>query len=332
MMFKDEVHIEVRAGKGGAGAASFRREKFVPHGGPDGGDGGYGGDMIIKVNPHMKTLSYLHNNQKFKAQDGGKGLGNRMSGKRGSSFTIEVPPGTIVIDSNTGDVLSDLTENYSEFIVASGGMGGRGNLHFKGPTNQTPFYAQPGKPGEAKSLLLELKMIAHIGLVGFPNSGKSTLVSKLTNARPKIGNYPFTTLSPNIGIMTADEGYLSLVIADIPGLIEGANSGKGLGIDFLKHIERTRLIVFILDSADNPEEKFKILRKELAGYSESIYERKFIIALNKMDLNFDDDLKKSLVNKFKKFGEVFLISALTGQGLKELKYALFNKYEEVEKK
>ncbi len=332
MMFKDEVRIVVKAGKGGAGAATFRREKYIPKGGPDGGDGGKGGNVIIKVNPHLRTLSYLHNNQKFKAEDGGKGLSNKKTGKNGSSLSIEVPAGTIINNADTGGFLADLTENESEFIAARGGIGGKGNVHFKGPTNQTPFYAQKGKSGDEINLALELKMIAHIGLVGFPNSGKSTLISKITNARPKIGNYPFTTLHPNIGIMNSDDSYQSLVIADIPGLIEGANTGKGLGTDFLKHIERTSLILFILDSNDDPENKFKILRKELAGYSINIYNRPYIVALNKIDLTFDEKARLALLAKFKNIaGEVFLISALTGIGLKELKYSLIDKYMEIEK-
>lgn len=332
MMFKDEVCIEIKAGNGGAGAATFRREKYIPKGGPDGGDGGKGGDIIIKVNPHLRTLSYLHNNQKFKARDGGKGSGNRRSGRMGSQLSIEVPVGTLVIESFTGTVLADLTGRDSFFTAARGGKGGKGNVHFKGPMNQTPFYAQKGMPGEEKALLLELKLIAHIGLVGFPNSGKSTLISKITNAKPKIGNYPFTTLSPNIGIMTSEDSYHSLLIADIPGLIEGANTGKGLGTDFLKHIERTGLILFILDSNDDPEKKFIILRKELKGYSESLYNRQFMVALNKMDLIYDEKEKKGFLKKFKKYTEyVFPVSALTGAGLTELKYSMFNKYGEIEK-
>ncbi len=331
MMFKDNVRIEVKAGKGGAGAVTFRREKYIPRGGPDGGNGGNGGNIIIKVNPHLRTLSNLHNNQKFKAKDGSKGQSNRKTGRSGASYTIEVPAGTIITDSATGIVLADLTENLSEFIAVKGGIGGMGNFHFKGPSHQTPYYAQKGRPGEERSLLLELKMIAHIGIVGFPNSGKSTLISKLTGAKPKIGNYPFTTLSPNIGIMRADDDYHSLVIADIPGLIEGANTGKGLGIDFLRHIERTRLLLFILDSTDDPENKFKILRDELALYSENIFKRDYIVALNKIDL-YSADKSGELLNIFKdKSGDIFLISALTGFGLKELKYALFNKYWEIEK-
>ncbi len=333
MIFKDEVSIEVKAGKGGAGAATFRREKYIPRGGPDGGDGGDGGNVIIRVNPHLRTLSHIHNYQKFKAEDGGNGMSNQKFGKKGVFFPIEVPAGTLVFDEKTGDVLADLTENNSEFIAAKGGIGGRGNVHFKSSTNQTPFYAQKGRPGEIKKIRLELKMIAHIGLVGFPNAGKSTLVSKITNARPKIASYPFTTLVPNIGVMTIDDAYTSILIADIPGLIEGAHKGKGLGIDFLKHIERTKVILFILDAFDNPLEKFEILRQELKSYSEVLYKRVFMIALNKIDLIFDEREKKELKKAFSKFTkEVFLISALTNISLSDIKIALYKKYTEIEEK
>jgi len=333
MIFKDEVSIEIKAGNGGAGAATFRREKYIPKGGPDGGDGGDGGDIIIKVNPHLRTLSHIHNNQKFKAENGGNGMSNKKSGKKGKSVTIEVPIGTIVYDRCDEKVLADLTTEDSFIIAAKGGKGGKGNVHFKSSTNQTPFYAQKGLPGEYRKIYLELKMIAHIGLVGFPNAGKSMLVSKITNARPKIGNYPFTTLHPNIGVMTIDDAYTSLLIADIPGLIEGAHKGKGLGIGFLKHIERTLIILYILDATDKPLEKFKVLRKELKSYSEILYKRDFIVALNKIDLLFEEKEKNDLMKNFKLFSkDLFLISALTGTGLNALKKALYKKYIEVEER
>ncbi len=333
MIFKDEVSIEVKAGNGGAGAATFRREKYVPRGGPDGGDGGKGGDIVIKVNPHLRTLSHIHNNQKFKAQDGGKGGSNKKSGRKGNSLIIEVPRGTIVVSHDSGDTLADLTEIDSFLLTAKGGIGGKGNVHFKGPSRQTPFYAQKGIPGEIKQINLLLKMIAHVGLVGFPNSGKSTLVSRITNARPKIGNYPFTTLKPNIGILSSDDAYQSLLIADIPGLIEGAHKGKGLGINFLKHIERTGLILFIIDISDSPMEKFQILRNELKSYSESLYYKDFLIALNKIDLLFDNDVKNHIYDDFRKITEdIFMISALTGEGLKGLSNVLLQKYLIIEEK
>jgi GTPase len=332
MLFKDEVDIEVKAGKGGAGAATFRREKYVPKGGPDGGDGGNGGSVIIKVNPHLRTLSQIHNNQKFKAESGENGMGSLKHGSEGKNMVVEVPAGTVLTDRETGAVIADLTEQGSEFIAAKGGKGGRGNIWFKSSTNQTPFYAQKGLPGEEKKLKLEMKLIAHIGLVGYPNAGKSTLISRITNARPKIANYPFTTLQPNIGVMTIDDAYTSVLIADIPGLIEGAHKGKGLGIDFLKHIERTKVILYILDAFDEPMEKFLVLQNELKSYSEVLYQRDFMIALNKMDLIYEEKEKKALVKKFLKITkEVYPISALAGDGLKEFKTALYRKYAEVEK-
>ncbi len=333
MIFKDEVEIEIKAGKGGAGAVTFRREKYIPRGGPDGGDGGDGGSVLIQINQHLRTLSHIHNNQKFKAEDGGKGMAKKMYGKKGTDCVIEVPPGTLVYDKDTKEVFADLTEEFSVFKAAVGGKGGRGNVWFKSATNQTPHYAQKGLPGEGKNLLLELKMIAHVGLVGYPNAGKSTLVSKITNARPKIANYPFTTLKPNIGVMTIDDAYTSILIADIPGLIEGAHQGKGLGIEFLKHIERTKLILYILDAADEPQKRFEVLQNELQKYSQNLYQRNFMIAVNKMDLMFDSAEKEAIMGLFKKLPqEVHFISALNGDGLSDLKKAIYRKYKEAEDK
>ncbi len=333
MIFKDEVKIFIKAGKGGAGAATFRREKYIPFGGPDGGDGGDGGQVVIKINPNLRTLSHIHTNQKFKAQDGGNGMGSQKFGRKGESIIIEVPAGTVIYSQENKELIADLVEKDSEFIAAKGGKGGRGNVWFKSSTNQSPFYAQKGLPGEEKYLLLELKMIAHIGLVGYPNAGKSTLISKITNARPKIGDYPFTTLKPNIGVMTIDDAYTSVLIADIPGLIEGAHKGKGLGVDFLKHIERTKIILYILDSYDQSMDKFQILQNELKSYSEKLFQRDFIIALNKIDMIYDEKDKKKLKKQFLKISkDVFLISALIGTGLTELKQVLYQKYIDIEKK
>lgn len=333
MIFKDEVKIEARAGKGGDGAVTFRREKSVPYGGPDGGDGGTGGNVVIRINPHLRTLSHIHNNQKFRAEDGGKGMGNKMFGRRGENCVIEVPEGTIIINDETGETIHDMGKETGDFTVANGGKYGKGNVHFKSSTNQTPFYAQKGKPGETFKLRLELKMIAHIGLVGFPNAGKSSLVSKITNARPKIANYPFTTLAPNIGVMTIDDKYTSLLIADIPGLIEGAHRGKGLGIDFLKHIERTKVILYILDASDEPEKKFKILRNELKSYSQKLFERDCLIAVNKIDLLYDEKMKAKIRKSFAAHSKkLFWISALTGEGLGQLKTTLYRHYHAAEKK
>ncbi len=333
MIFKDEVEIEIHSGKGGDGSASFRREKYVPKGGPDGGDGGNGGNVVLRVSGQLRTLSHIHNRQHFKAGHGEEGRGSQCHGKKGTDCVIEVPPGTVVFEADKKKPVADLTEDGSEFIAAKGGRGGLGNVHFKSSTNQTPFYAKQGKPGEAKSLRLELKLIAHVGLVGFPNAGKSTLISRITNARPKIANYPFTTLEPNLGVMTVDDAYTSILIADIPGLITGAHEGKGLGIEFLKHIERTKLILYILDATDEPTEKFKILQQELKGYSGKLAKRDYLIALNKTDRVPDPTEMDEIAKAFsRKRCEVLRISALTGAGLKELKIALYRKYVEIEKR
>lgn len=333
MLFKDEVEIYAKGGKGGDGAATFHREKFIEHGGPDGGDGGYGGHVFIKVNPHLRTLSHIHNAQKFKAAPGGNGLGDKMFGAKGESTYIEVPDGTVVMDYDTKEVIVDLAEGVTEFKLAKGGRGGRGNVHFKSSTNQSPHYAENGKMGDERHLMLELRMIAHVGLVGYPNAGKSTLVSRITNARPKIGNYPFTTLQPSIGVMTIDDAYTSILIADIPGLIEGAHEGKGLGIEFLRHIERTRLILYVLDAADDPVAKFKVLRNELKSYSEVLFSRDHIVALNKMDMIPDEADRKKLIAKVKRaVGKVVPISALTGENLKEIRSELYRLYLEAESK
>jgi len=333
MIFKDEVEIYVKAGNGGKGSVSFRREKYIPKGGPDGGDGGDGGNIIIKVNPHLRTLSHIHNNQKFIAKKGQDGMGALKHGANAEDIIIEVPPGTIVYEKNSMFKLADLTENWQEFVVAKGGKGGKGNAYFKSPTNQTPYYAQPGLPGEEKSLLLELKTIAHVGLVGYPNAGKSTLISKITNARPKVANYPFTTLHPNLGVMTIDDTYTSILIADIPGIIEKAHEGKGLGLEFLKHIERTLLILYVIDISSNPLESFEVLKNELKSYSEQLAKRDFIIALNKTDLLYVVDEIEKIKKEFLKItNDVYIISALTGNGLKELKVRIYQKFIEIEKK
>jgi len=332
MIFKDEVNIYVKAGNGGRGAVSFRREKYIPKGGPDGGDGGDGGNVVIKVNSHLRTLSHIHNNQKFKAKNGGDGMGSLKHGANGEDTIIEVPPGTVVYDKKTMQVIADLTENEQSFIVARGGKGGRGNAYFKSPTNQTPYYAQKGLPGEEKEILLELKMIAHIGLVGYPNAGKSTLISRITNARPKVANYPFTTLKPNLGVMTIDDKFTSILVADIPGIIEDAHKGKGLGLEFLKHIERTKVILYVLDISDQPLQKFEILQRELKSYSTTLYERDFLVALNKIDLISLEKCEKVKKEFLFITEDVYPISALTGKGLKELKVAMYKKYQEAEQK
>ncbi len=327
MLFKDEVKIHVKSGKGGDGAVTFRREKFIPRGGPDGGDGGDGGSVILRANDQLRTLSHLHNNQKFKAYPGEDGRGKQMHGKKGESKIIEVPIGTVVISAETSEVLSDLTEHGQECVVVKGGSGGRGNVWFKSSTNQTPFYAGKGTFGEHQNLLLELKLIAHIGLVGFPNAGKSTLVSRITNAKPKVANYPFTTLQPNLGVMTVDDAYTSVLIADIPGLIEGAHHGKGLGIEFLKHVERTSVLLFILDIIDEPFDRFQTLKMELNGYSETLAQKPFVVALNKVDLLYENEGLEEILEPFRREKiDIHLISAVTGENLKKLKSELYRMY------
>lgn len=337
MLFKDEVIIDIKAGKGGNGSASFHREKFVPKGGPDGGDGGDGGHVILKVNPQLRTLSHIHNRQKFRAQNGQDGMKNKMFGRKGDSVVIDVPPGTQVfeIDPETEEetLIYDLVEDEEEFIAAGGGKGGRGNVWFKSSTRQTPFFAEDGKPGEQRRIRLELKLIAHVGLVGFPNAGKSTFVSRVTNARPKIANYPFTTLQPNLGVMTVDDSLTGILIADIPGIIEGAHHGKGLGIEFLKHIERTKVILFMLDVTDHPVEKFRVLRDELKNYSEKLFGREYLIAINKTDMIYEKEEIETIIGELEQPVElIFKISAVTGEGLKPLKIALYQKYLQAEER
>lgn len=328
MIFKDEVQITATSGKGGDGSASFRREKFIPNGGPDGGDGGDGGSIIFHVNPQLHTLAKFHQGQKFKAEAGGDGMGQKCFGKKGTDIILEVPPGTMVSEiqeDGTKTLIVDLSYGVNQYTVVKGGRGGKGNIHYKTAVKQSPQYAQKGTPSEQKMLLLELKLIAHIGLAGFPNAGKSSLVSCLTNARPKVANYPFTTLVPNLGMMIPEYFGDGLLIADIPGLIEGAAHGKGLGIEFLKHIERTRLLLFVLDITDSPEEKFNILRKELALYSKTLSQQHYAVCFNKIDLmpTITEEISTFINNLKSQNIEVYLTSAGTGEGLNELKSSLF---------
>ncbi len=331
MLFKDEVLIQVRSGKGGDGAATFRRAKFIPKGGPDGGDGGDGGDVILHTNPHMRTLSHLHRLQWYKAQDGQPGSDQKCYGKSGNDTIVEVPPGTLVYNDETGELIADLVETDKSLVIAQGGKGGRGNVHFKSSIKRTPMYAEDGKPAVQMRLRLELKLIAHVGLVGLPNAGKSTLISRITAARPKIADYPFTTLEPNLGVMSLDEAGTQLLIADIPGLIEGAHKGKGLGHKFLRHIERTRLLFFVLDITDKPRESFDTLRSELENYSAALYTRDYIIALNKIDMLTSPEQIEEIRHEFDDLKtEVLAISALTGTGLSDLKNKIYHHYLRVE--
>ncbi|MGL4387897.1 MAG: GTPase ObgE, partial [Brevinema sp.] len=328
MIFKDEVEIVISSGKGGDGCVSFHREKFVPDGGPDGGDGGDGGSVIFRVNDQLNTLANYHIGQKFKAEHGQEGQGEKCYGKKGKDIILEVPAGTIIsaiLEDGSKEILMDLSGKYREYIALAGGKGGKGNYHFKTAVKQSPQYAQSGKPSETKHISLELKLIAHIGLAGFPNAGKSSLVSRLTNARPKVANYPFTTLVPNLGMMIPETFGDGLLIADIPGLIEGASEGRGLGIEFLKHIERTKLLLFVLDITDAPKQKILILRKELERYSEILSSRDYVVYFNKTDLmpKITDEVSKFADELTKQKIPVYFGSAGTGEGLNELKKELF---------
>ena len=283
-MFVDHIKLTVKSGKGGAGCVSFRREKFVPKGGPDGGDGGKGGDVIIECDNNTNTLSHFKGKRVLKAGKGRPGEGRKKHGANGEDLILKVPPGTIIKDANTGEVLLDMKKHGERKVLLEGGRGGLGNWHFRGPRQQVPRYAQPGEEGKELEIIMELKLIADVGLVGFPNAGKSTLISALSNARPEIANYEFTTLTPKLGVVKIDE-YRSFVMADIPGIIEGAHEGKGLGLQFLKHIERTKIILYVIDMASfrDPVYQFETLKKELKNYSEKLSNRPYAIALNKID-------------------------------------------------
>jgi GTP-binding protein len=283
-MFIDNVTLTLSSGKGGAGAVSFRREKHVIMGGPDGGDGGRGGDIIIKVDNNSHTLATFRGAHHLKAKNGQPGGGRKCSGKGGESFEVVVPPGTQVINNKTNEVIMDLLVDGEKKVFLSGGKGGLGNVHFKGPTNQRPSYSQPGLPGESVEVRLELKLIADVGLVGFPNVGKSTLISVISNAEPEIANYEFTTLTPKLGVVETDN-FQSFVMADIPGIIGGASEGRGLGLEFLKHIERTKFLLFMVDIANyrDVEDQFRTLQLEVKNFSESLSNRGYAIALTRSD-------------------------------------------------
>lgn len=313
--------IDVSSGRGGDGAVSFRREKYVPMGGPDGGDGGRGGDIVLESDASLNSLGNFRFQKKFQAAHGENGTGNNRSGKDAKSLCIKVPVGTVVFDEKTGYLLYDFTEDGQSYVVAAGGRGGNGNQHYANATRQAPRFSKPGDESVKKKLILELKTIADVGLVGFPNVGKSTLLSKITNAKPKIANYHFTTLSPNLGIVAYKDAD-DFVVADIPGLIEGASEGVGLGHDFLRHIERTKMIVHIIDASGSegrdPIEDFGKINAELAGYSQKLAERVQVVALNKCDLISSSQASK-IKSHFAALGyDVFAISAATGKGVGEL--------------
>ena len=300
--FADEAIIEVHSGKGGNGCIAFRREKYIPHGGPNGGDGGKGGDVIFCLKKNMRTLSKLRHHHIFKAKNGGDGQGWNRFGKDGEDVVIPVPPGTTIRDADTGELIHDFTneDEGKEFLFLEGGKGGWGNVHFKSSTNQAPRYAHDGKPGEVRLLKLELSIMADVGLVGFPNAGKSSLLTAFTNARPKIAPYPFTTKIPNLGVLRADDEE-DIIIADIPGIIEGASEGVGLGFDFLKHISRTACLLFMIDCSDeNFRTAYQTLLSELSNYSEELMEKPRIVLANKIDVEGAAENASELIDIIKK--------------------------------
>ena len=324
-MFYDYTKINVKAGDGGNGCSAFRREKFVPFGGPAGGDGGKGGDIILKADPGLRTLIDFRYQTHYKAKRGEHGEGSSMHGRSADDQILRVPVGTIVKDADSGRVVADLIEPGQEVIVAKGGRGGRGNKHFKSGKNTAPTLAENGDLGENKWLILELKLLADVGLVGFPNVGKSTLVSMVSAAKPKIADYHFTTLSPNLGLVKVTDGE-SFVMADIPGLIEGAAEGAGLGHRFLRHTERTKVLIHVLDIAGSegrdPFEDFQVINRELEKYSPKLIQRPMIIAANKMDITGAEELLEDFKAKIPEY-EIFPISAVTGDGVKKLVYRAY---------
>ncbi len=337
-MFADRARIYVRSGKGGDGHVSFRREKYVPNGGPDGGDGGRGGDVIFQVDEGLNTLTDFRHVRKYKAGDGQEGGKKNCRGRDGEDILIKVPEGTVIKEAESGKVIADMSGDNRRVVLLTGGKGGNGNQHYATSTMQAPKYAQPGQPARELELLLELKMIADVGLVGFPNVGKSTLLSRVTNARPKIANYHFTTIVPNLGVVDMD-GAKGFVIADIPGLIEGASEGVGLGHEFLRHIERTKVIIHMVDAAGtegrDPIADIYAINKELEAYNIEIASRPTVIAANKIDAITDDTDSpvEALRAEFEPKGiRVFPISAVSGQGLKELLYHVSSLLEEADDK
>jgi len=326
MKFIDEVKITVKSGDGGRGGLSFRREKFIPRGGPDGGDGGDGGSIILQVDEGLGTLLDLRYNNQYRAKNGAPGMGKTMHGKNGESLVIKVPPGTLVYDAETDELLCDLTRSNQQEVLFKGGQGGRGNARFATSTNRAPRHFQTGMPGEEKKLRLELKLLADIGLVGLPNAGKSTLISAVSAARPKIADYPFTTLVPNLGVVSYG-GYKSFVMADIPGLIEGASDGQGLGTRFLKHVERTDLFLHLVDissmQSGDPEENFAIINRELRRHNPELAAKPQLVAITKIDITEVREQADRYRQLFEQQGyRVFTLSAVTGEGLNELVRAL----------
>ncbi|MBC7924687.1 MAG: GTPase ObgE [Bryobacteraceae bacterium] len=325
-MFIDEVKIKVKAGNGGNGILAFRREKFVPRGGPSGGDGGRGGDVVLFSSTHYNTLLHFRFNPEHTAERGRHGEGSNRTGHDGASIEVPVPVGTVIYDENTGNKLFDFTAADQRFRVAKGGRGGRGNARFVSATHQTPMEHEDGKPGDEKHLRLELKLLADVGLVGFPNAGKSTLISRVSAARPKIADYPFTTLEPNLGVVDMGN-YRSFVVADIPGLIEGAHEGAGLGIQFLRHVERTRLLVHLVDVSEltgrDPVEDFEVILRELASFSDELAAKPMFVVASKIDAAQDEEAVASVQKAASDRGyRFFRLSSVTGEGLEALKFAM----------
>ena len=336
-MFIDEARIRVKAGDGGNGCMAFRREKFVPRGGPSGGDGGRGGDVIMVASQSHNTLIHFRFNPEHKAQRGEHGMGSNCSGLDGTSKILQVPVGTSLYDQDTGELVHDFQEPDERLVIAKGGRGGRGNQHFATSTHQAPREHELGRAGEERSFRLELKLLADVGLVGYPNAGKSTLISRISAAKAKVADYPFTTLEPNLGVVTVGEEphQESFVVADMPGLIEGAHLGQGLGVQFLRHIERTRLLVHLVDVSDasgrpDPVEDFKVINKELTGFGNGLDEKPMIVAATKIDAANPEKLKKLAAYAKRRKLEFHAISAVTGQGIDELKWALAKRLRPVE--
>ena len=335
-MFIDEATIRVKAGDGGNGCLAFRREKFVPRGGPSGGDGGKGGDVIMESSERHNTLVHFRFNPEYKAQRGRHGQGSNKTGREGEDILLKVPVGTTVYDADSGEIVHDFSRPDDRIVIASGGRGGRGNARFATSVHQAPREHEDGRPGEERTLRLELKLLADVGIVGYPNVGKSTLISRISAARPKIADYPFTTLEPNLGVVVVGDepNDRSFVVADIPGLIEGAHQGAGLGTQFLRHIERTRLLVHLVDVSDasgrpDPAKDFEVIMDELKNFGAGLETKPMILAASKCDV-----ANKSKLAKLKKYAkaldiELFMISAVTGEGVEKLKYAMADRVEQV---
>ena len=335
-MFIDEAKIRVKAGDGGNGCMAFRREKFVPRGGPSGGDGGHGGNVVLEASQRHNTLMYFRFNPEHKAERGEHGMGSNCTGREGKDVVLKVPVGTLLFDAETGEMIHDFTHPDERLVIARGGRGGRGNQHFATSTHQAPREHELGRAGEERTYRLELRVLADVGLVGYPNVGKSTLISRLSAARPKIADYPFTTLEPQLGVVTIGEAPYeeSFVVADIPGLIEGAHAGAGLGVQFLRHIERTRLLVHLVDVSDgsgrpDPAEDFRVILAELKSFGHGLDEKPMMVVASKVDVANPAKLKKLETMAKRRKLPFYAISAVTGQGVDKLKYAIGERVKEL---